>query len=116
MPSAPMKIAPQIFALLALALTAHAEPLLVPKLVGDWQPIASASTASESMIVEPAPGQFYLFFVKPPAPASTKTKSAPKPEVTRVYYSTDRTNFGVKETNADALRLVTTFPIIDAHV
>jgi len=121
-----MKLAPQIVALIALATSVHAESLLVPSVVGDWQPIASTplkslpSSPTGEQIAEPEPGQFFLFFEKPAPPPSGKTKSTkattpPKP-VTRVYHSTDRANFGVKETNADALRLVTTFPVIDAQV
>lgn len=124
-----MKLAPQIVALVTLATSVHAESLLVPSVVGGWQPVASTSfkalpkSSGGEQIAESAPGQFYLFFEKAPTPPSTKTSTtpakatpAPKPPVTRVYHSTDRANFGVKENNADALRLVATFPVIDAQV
>ena len=103
--------------------------MLVPEVVGGWQPIAASPLRAlpvepaAEQVVEPAPGQYFLFFEKPAvstpqkAAAGATAPSAPvPPPATRVYHSTDPKDFGVKSNYGDALHLVAKFPVVEARV
>lgn len=127
---APMKSS--LPALLAVALCghAHAEPFHFPTLAGGWQPLAAREleTLPESpagaQIVQPAPDEHFLFFVKAaPAPAKATAGAGPSAQpapaaapFTRVYRSTDPNDFGTASTYGDALHLVARFPVTDPRI
>lgn len=119
-----MKPSLRLVALLAAAVTARAETLLVPSLAGDWQPLAASplktlpASPQGEQVAEPEAGQFYLFFEKPATPPKpgAKTPAKPAPRFTRIYQSADRNDFGVSGNYGDALHLVGTLPVVDAKV
>ncbi|MEQ1858348.1 MAG: BPL-N domain-containing protein [Chthoniobacteraceae bacterium] len=94
----------RIVAFLALAAAVHAESLLVPRVVGDWQPRDPALAVQE--VAEVEPGHFYLF----------RAQTDPKQPGTRVYHSTDAKDFGFAGKFADALHFITALPLDGAKV
>ncbi len=89
----------RIATLFSLAASLHAEPLLVPRIVGEWQPLDRALVAQE--IAEVEPGHFYLF----------RAQTDPKQPGTRVYHSTDAEDFGFTGRYADALHFIAALPV-----
>lgn len=100
------------WAALGLSVSAHA--FSIPTIKGDWTPAGAPTVDAKiwpvktSLVLEPATGEFYLF--KPHHDEKAKK------DTTRVYFSTQKRDFGLDDSFAEALHMVAEFGAVVTRV